>query len=71
MSILQAQPPNSRGTMSSLTNAAMYLGEAIGGIFGGILIKNLTGFYGVVISTVIGVSLAMLLYTRQGYFRRQ
>ncbi|AUJ29774.1 MAG: MFS transporter [Liquorilactobacillus hordei] len=71
MSTLQAQTPNSRGTMSSLTNASMYLGEAIGGVFGGILIKNFTGFYGIATFTVIGVSLAMLLYARQGYFRRQ
>lgn len=71
MSTLQAQTPNSRGTMSALTNAAMYLGEAIGGVFGGILIKNFTGFYGIATFTVIGVFLAMLLYAQQGYFKRQ
>lgn len=69
MSTLQAQTPNSRGTMSSLTNAAMYLGEAIGGVLGGILIKNFTGFYGVSAFTTIGVFLAMLLYAHQGFFK--
>ncbi|KRL37616.1 transporter major facilitator superfamily MFS 1 [Liquorilactobacillus uvarum DSM 19971] len=70
MSTLQSQAGNARGTISSLSNAAMYLGEAIGGVFGGILIKNFTGFYGIAAFTVIGVILAMLLYAQQGYFKK-
>lgn len=70
MSTLQATAPKARGTMSALTNAFMYLGEAIGGVFGGILIKNFPGFFGISVFTVIGVFLAMLLYARQGYFKK-
>lgn len=70
MSTLQSQAGNARGTISSLSNAAMYLGEAIGGVFGGILIKNFPGFYGIAAFTVIGVILAMLLYAQQGYFKK-
>ncbi len=69
MSTLQATAPKERGTMSSLTNAAMYLGEAVGGAFGGILIKNFPGFFGISVFTAIGVFLAMLLYAQQGYFK--
>ncbi|QVI38638.1 MFS transporter [Lacticaseibacillus casei] len=68
MSTLQDQARSARGTISSLANAVMYLGEAIGGVVGGILIKQFTGFSGIAVFTAIGVTLAMLLYARQGYF---
>ncbi|KRL05152.1 transporter major facilitator superfamily MFS 1 [Liquorilactobacillus oeni DSM 19972] len=71
MSTLQARTPQARGSMSSLTNAAMYLGEAIGGMFGGLLINNFTGFFGISFFTVSGVLLAMLLYAQQGYFKQK
>ncbi|KRN06901.1 permease of the major facilitator superfamily protein [Liquorilactobacillus sucicola DSM 21376 = JCM 15457] len=71
MTTLQSQAGNARGTISSLANAAMYFGEAIGGVLGGILIKNFAGFFGVAAFTIIGVILAMLLYARQGYFRKE
>ncbi|MDN7146225.1 MFS transporter [Liquorilactobacillus mali] len=70
MSTLQATAPKARGTMSALSNASMYLGEAIGGVFGGILIRNFPGFFGISAFTVIGVFLAMLLYAHQGYFKK-
>ena len=56
--------------ISSLANAVMYLGEAIGGVVGGILIKQFTGFSVIAVFTAIGVTLAMLLYARQGYFKQ-
>ncbi|RXT56839.1 MFS transporter [Lacticaseibacillus chiayiensis] len=70
MSTLQDQAQSVRGTISSLANAVMYLGEAIGGVVGGILIKQFTGFSGIAVFTAIGVTLAMLLYARQGYFKQ-
>lgn len=70
MSTLQDQAQSARGTISSLANAVMYLGEAIGGVVGGILIKQFTGFSGIAVFTAIGVTLAMLLYARQGYFKQ-
>lgn len=70
ISTLQDQAQSVRGTISSLANAVMYLGEAIGGVVGGILIKQFTGFSGIAVFTAIGVTLAMLLYARQGYFKQ-
>ncbi|HAJ55970.1 MAG TPA: MFS transporter, partial [Lactobacillus sp.] len=70
MSTLQDQAQSARGMISSLANAVMYLGEAIGGVVGGILIKQFTGFSVIAVFTAIGVTLAMLLYARQGYFKQ-
>lgn len=70
MTTLQATAPKERGTISSLSNAAMYLGEAIGGVCGGILIKVFPGFFGIALFTAIGVFLSMILYGKQGYFKK-
>ncbi|MCT3364570.1 MFS transporter, partial [Lacticaseibacillus paracasei] len=70
MSTLQEHAGSARSTISALANAVMYLGEAIGGVIGGILIKQFTGFSGIAVFTAIGASLAMLLYAQQGYFKQ-
>ncbi|MDH5105502.1 MFS transporter [Lentilactobacillus diolivorans] len=70
MSTLQAKAGNARGTIAALSNAAMYLGEAISGCIGGLLIKVFPGFYGIALFTVVGVALAMGLYAQQGYFTK-
>ncbi|MDR0200208.1 MAG: MFS transporter [Streptococcaceae bacterium] len=44
---LQNTAPEARGTMSSLSNFAMYTGQAIGGAMAGLLFANLPGFFGV------------------------
>jgi predicted MFS family arabinose efflux permease len=69
MSTLQEQAGETRGTIASLANAAMYLGEAISGGIGGFLIANFTGFYGIAWFTAAGALVAALLYGAQGYFR--
>lgn len=70
MSTLQEHAGSARSTISALANGVMYLGEAIGGVIGGILIKQFTGFSGIAVFTAIGASLAMLLYAQQGYFKQ-
>ncbi|MEE8824246.1 bicyclomycin resistance protein [Lentilactobacillus sunkii] len=69
MTTLQDQAGNTRGTIAALSNAAMYLGEAVSGGIGGFLIANFTGFYGIAWFTAAGVLVAGLLYAAQGYFR--
>ena len=69
MSTLQEQAGETRGTIASLANAAMYLGEAISGGIGGFLIANFTGFYGIAWFTAAGALVAALLYGAQRYFR--
>lgn len=66
MSTLQEHAGSARSTISALANAVMYLG----GVIGGILIKQFTGFSGIAVFTAIGASLAMLLYAQQGYFKQ-
>ncbi len=70
MSTLQSKAGNARGTIAALSNAAMYLGEAISGGIGGLLIKMFPGFYGIALFTAIGVALSMGLYAQQGYFKK-
>ena len=48
----------------------MYLGEAIGGVIGGVLIKQFAGFSGIATFTAVVAVLAMLLYAQQGYFKQ-
>jgi predicted MFS family arabinose efflux permease len=71
MSILQQQTENARGTVSSLANAAMYVGTTIGGAVGGVLLTKVDGFWGVAAFTVAAYALALGVYTAAGAFRRQ
>lgn len=70
MSTLQEHAGTARSTISALANAVMYLGEAIGGVIGGVLIKQFAGFSGIVTFTAVVAVLAMLLYAQQGYFKQ-
>lgn len=70
MSTLQEHAGTARSTISALANAVMYLGEAIGGVIGGVLIKQFAGFSGIATFTAVVAVLAMLLYARQGYFKQ-
>lgn len=71
MTTLQDQAGETRGTIASLANAAMYLGEAVSGGIGGFLIATFTGFYGIAWFTAAGALVAALLYAAQGYFRAE
>lgn len=62
MSTLQEHAGTARSTISALANAVMYLGEAIGGVIGGVLIKQFAGFSGIATFTAVVAVLAMLLY---------
>lgn len=70
MSTLQEHAGTARSTISALANAVMYLGEAIGGVIGGVLIKQFAGFSGIATFTAVVAVLAMLLYAQQGYFKQ-
>ena len=68
--LLQEHAGTARSTISALANAVMYLGEAIGGVIGGVLIKQFAGFSGIATFTAVVAVLAMLLYAQQGYFKQ-
>ena len=70
MSTLQEHAGTARSTISALANAVMHLGEAIGGVIGGVLIKQFAGFSGIATFTAVVAVLAMLLYAQQGYFKQ-
>lgn len=68
MGTLQSQADGARGTVSSLANAAMYVGATIGGIVGGVLLQRFTGFSGVATFTVLCYLLSFLIYRAAGVF---
>lgn len=51
MSILQSLTKTSRGTVSALANATMYGGTTLGGVIGGVLFSQISGFRGISIFT--------------------
>ncbi|EHJ52607.1 MFS transporter [Streptococcus macacae] len=71
MTTLQGTVEKVRSTISSLSNAAMYLGEAIAGVVGGILFVKFTGFSGIAVFAAIMIALAWLLYAQAGAFRKR
>lgn len=71
MTTLQGTVENARSTISSLSNAAMYLGETIAGVVGGILFTIFSGFSGISIFAAITIALALLLYAQAGAFKRE
>lgn len=70
MTTLQSTTTTARSTVSSLSNAAMYLGTTISGIVGGLLIANFKGFFGVVGLTIILYLVVLYLYKRSGFFKK-
>ncbi|WP_274915252.1 MFS transporter [Streptomyces sp. WZ-12] len=71
MSILQQETETARGTVSSLANAAMYIGTTIGGGVGGVLLTKVDGFYGVAAFAIAGYLVSLVVYTAAGAFRRR
>ncbi|MEV7581223.1 MFS transporter [Streptomyces erythrochromogenes] len=69
MSILQSQTETARGTVSSLSNSAMYVGTTVGGAVGGVLLDNVRGFWGVAGFTVAAYLLSLCVYAAAGAFR--
>ncbi|QEY06631.1 permease [Streptococcus ratti] len=70
MTTLQGTVENARSTISSLSNAAMYLGETIAGIVGGVLFVTFTGFSGISVFAAIMIALSWLLYAQAGAFKK-
>jgi len=68
MTIFQSQTQNERGTVSSLANAAMYLGTTIGGAVGGILLSKFDGFVGVAYFAIVLYLISLFVYYKAGAF---
>lgn len=68
MTSLQQTVKNARSTISSLANAAMYLGETVAGAIGGILFKE-WGFVGIAWFAAIFIAIGAMLYWYHGAFK--
>lgn len=68
MSELQSHTDLARGTVSSLSNAAMYAGTTIGGAVGGYLLTQFAGYSGVAAFTVIAYAVSLGVYAVGGAF---
>ena len=66
MGQLQAHAGQARGTVSSLSNTAMYLGATIAGASGGEFLSRVPGFWGPSVVTVAAFLLAIALYRIAG-----
>lgn len=70
MSELQSHTDLARGTVSSLSNAAMYAGTTIGGAVGGYLLTQFTGYSGVAVFTVAAYIVSLGVYALGGAFKK-
>ncbi|MCV3741464.1 MFS transporter [Lentilactobacillus hilgardii] len=70
MTTLQSTTTNARSTISSLSNAAMYFGETIAGIIGGILYNQYYGFSAISLFAFIMIGISLILYSRSGLFKK-
>lgn len=71
MSLFQSLTTSARGTISSVSNAAMYIGTTVGSMTGGVLFARFDGFWGVSIFAVGMFILSLLIYSKTGVFKRQ
>ncbi|MFT8458265.1 MAG: MFS transporter [Liquorilactobacillus ghanensis] len=69
MTTLQSTTTNARSTISSLSNAAMYFGETIAGIVGGILFNRFYGFTGISLFAFVMIGISLVLYSSSGIFK--
>lgn len=70
MGQLQSHTELARGTVSSLSNAAMYIGTTIGGAVGGQLLTHFTGYSGIAIFAVTAYAIALCVYAIGGAFKK-
>lgn len=70
MTTLQSAVENARSTISSLSNAVMYLGETIASIVGGVLFEQFAGFSGIAVFAAVMIVLSLLLYYQAGAFKK-
>ncbi|MEX0381504.1 MFS transporter [Leuconostoc sp. MS02] len=71
MATLQSTTENARSTISSLSNAAMYFGETVAGILGGVLFHVFYGFFGIALFAAIMVLFSLILYIKSGIFTKK
>ncbi|MDM7516465.1 MFS transporter [Lentilactobacillus sp. TOM.63] len=71
MATLQSTAKDARSTISSLSNAAMYFGETIAGIVGGVLFNQFNGFSAISLFAFLMIGISVILYSSSGIFRRQ
>lgn len=71
MSLLQSTTETARSTMSSFSNAAMYFGETLSGIFGGFLFVHFSHFWGISIFVVICYLFALIVFWKTGLFNNK
>ncbi len=70
MSELQSHTDLARGTVSSLSNAAMYAGATIAGAVGGYLLSRFAGYGGVAVFTVAAYAVSLGVYALGGAFKK-
>ena len=70
MSEMQSHTDLARGTVSSLSNAAMYAGTTISGAVGGVLLMQYPGFSGIAVFTAIAYICSLGIYALGGAFSR-
>jgi len=68
MNHLQTHTTTARGTVSALSNTAMYLGTTISGVIGGTLIVTFPGYSGISGFIAVTFTAALILYTLAGTF---
>lgn len=71
MSTLQSLTMTARGTVSALANATMYGGTTLGGIIGGVLFSQISGFTAISIFTAILYLVSFLIYKSSGLFQEK
>jgi len=71
MSILQSLTTTSHGTLSALANATMYGGTTLGGVIGGVLFSQISGFRGISIFTALLYIISLLIYKSSNIFKEE
>ncbi|MCT3282706.1 MFS transporter [Lactiplantibacillus pentosus] len=71
MTTLQSTTTNARSTISSLSNAAMYFGETLAGVIGGVLFKQFHNYLGISLFAAVMILIALLVYAKSGIFKSE
>uniref|UniRef100_UPI003C7CB1DE MFS transporter n=1 Tax=Rothia aeria TaxID=172042 RepID=UPI003C7CB1DE len=69
MGELQSHTATARGTVSSLSNTAMYAGTTISGAVGGTLLTQFPGYSGIAVMSACAIAISLGVYALGGAFR--
>ncbi|MEV0034918.1 MFS transporter [Streptomyces sp. NPDC050804] len=69
MAMLLSRTTAARGTVSSLSTTALYVGTTIGGLVGGVLLTDFDGFKGVAGFTVVSLLVSAAIFAGAGAFK--